>query len=76
MVPEKLSTYIKEQFGNSFTSGIKKVKTQAGKYVYLAEISQDDVLYHLKFNEHGELLSRQSEPYHEHGEDEFEYVND
>lgn len=73
MVPEKLSQYLKEHFGNSFTSGIKKIKDKNGKYIYLADISHEDVLHHLKFNEHGGIISKQHEPYHEHFDDEVEW---
>lgn len=75
MVPEKLSHYLQDHFGKSFTSNIKKVKDKHGKYIYLAEVSKDDVLHHLKFNEHGGFVSGQAEPYHEHSADEFEWLN-
>ncbi|UKJ06711.1 hypothetical protein [Solitalea lacus] len=62
IIPYKISEYIKEHFREDFLSEIKKVKNASGKTLYLAEITQNNLTYHLMFNEKGVIVNEEADP--------------
>jgi len=60
-LPAKASEYITKHFPGSFLCEVTHYKDVHGHLCYRVEISQDEQIYHLKFNEHGGLITRTAE---------------
>jgi len=73
--PERISLYLKEHFGRSFVSDIKKVKNKRGHVFYNAIISYENTLYRLKFNEDGAMVLKETEPLFELDDTEYEMID-
>jgi len=69
-MPEKASQYIQEHFDNAFITNFEKVIDATGHQLYKVDLQSDDILYHLEFNEMGDLVNDKPEPTFE--EDYFE----
>ncbi len=57
-----INEFVKDEFREGFLMDIKDPVTEEGKICFYVDVSLDNTLHHLKFNEHGALLSRESEP--------------
>ncbi len=61
-LPLKVSEFIKEHFKEDFLCEVKEVKKSKGHLDYFVEVSKDDRIHHLRFNENGNLLNEEIEP--------------
>ncbi len=55
-IPYKISEYIKEHFRDEFLFEVKEVKQVKGHWYYAVEVTKDDVIHKMKFNEKGALI--------------------
>jgi hypothetical protein len=60
-IPAGISNYVKEHFREDFLFDVKEVKEIQGHSYYVIEVSKDDYIHTLKFNEHGTLLQEDAE---------------
>lgn len=60
-LPYKISEYIKEHFREDFLFEVKEVRKTKGHWYYLIEVTKDDYIHTLKFNEHGVLVKDEAE---------------
>ena len=72
-IPAGISDYIRNNFRKEFLSDIRPVQNKNGQLTFHVDISQDNTLYHLQFNDEGTLLIRYTEPLIELYDDEIEY---
>jgi hypothetical protein len=61
-IPYKINDYIRDRFREDFLFELKKVIQVKGHPQYEIEVSKDDYLYKLSFNENGDLLNEEAEP--------------
>jgi hypothetical protein len=61
-IPPKMLTYLIKNFEDGFVSDILEFKDSNGQTAYQAEISDDHLLYHLKFSIRGVLIDQETEP--------------
>lgn len=74
-IPAAISEYIKRFFDKEFLTEIKTSKDKKGMIFYHVNVSQDNTLYHLKFNTEGILVQKDSEPLMELLDDEDEIAD-
>ncbi|OFY88003.1 MAG: hypothetical protein A3F72_08520 [Bacteroidetes bacterium RIFCSPLOWO2_12_FULL_35_15] len=74
-LPYEISEYLKENFREDFLTEIKKTTTNDGKVIYKVDVSNEDQLYHLKFNSKGLLMEKEMEPILELDIDEYGVVD-
>ena len=60
-IPFGISDYIKEHFKEDFLFDVKEVKTKDGASIFHVEVSKDNYIHKLKFNEEGTLLNENAE---------------
>jgi hypothetical protein len=60
-IPYGISDYIREHFKEDFLFRIKDVKKINDHSTYVVEVSKDDYIYTLRFNEDGVLLKEDVE---------------
>jgi hypothetical protein len=60
-IPYRISDYIQEHFKEDFLFEVKEIKEINGHPLYVIEVSKDDYIHTLRFNEHGTLLSEDAE---------------
>jgi hypothetical protein len=60
-IPHGISDYIQEHFKEDFLFDVKEVKEIDGHSVYTVEVSKDDYIHTLRFNEEGTLLKEEAE---------------
>lgn len=61
VIPYKISDYIKEHFREDFLFEVKEIR-QVGKHsTYIVEVSKDDFIHSLRFDEDGDLIKEESE---------------
>jgi hypothetical protein len=78
-IPFKITDYIREHFREEFLFEVKKVIQVKGHPQYEVEVSKDDYIYKLSFNENGDLLKEEAEqafPPDEHEGPTFEDLPD
>jgi hypothetical protein len=61
-IPYQISAYIKEHFREDFLFEVKDIRQVKGHLYYTIELSKDDVIHTLKFNEEGELMEDNTDP--------------
>lgn len=61
-IPAEISEYIRKFFDESFLIDITKIKENDGSFYFNVEVSQDNIINHLKFNEKGSLIKTEIEP--------------
>lgn len=61
-LPKKIRVYITRRFSDGTVSDVRRVRSRKGNIFYLLEISEDEVLYRLRFDITGRLLRRVAEP--------------
>jgi hypothetical protein len=74
-IPASISQYIRRYFDKELLTEIKISQNNDGAVHYLVNISQDNTLYHLKFNSEGVLVQKESEPLIELLDDETEITD-
>jgi hypothetical protein len=60
-IPLKVSEYIQENFKEDFLFKVKEIKEIKGQLYYFVEVSKDDYIYSLIFNEQGNLVDKIAE---------------
>lgn len=60
-LPYGISTYIQDRFRDDFLCEVKAVKKVKGHPQYSLEVTKDDQIYLLEFNEAGKLLQEEAE---------------
>jgi hypothetical protein len=56
-IPYKVSEYIQHLFREDFLFEVKNVKEINGQLRYFVEVSKDNIINFLQFNEQGELVT-------------------
>ncbi len=74
-IPEKVFEYVNHHFEGALLSKVEREMHKNGDVVFAVDACLDDIIYHLKFNKHGALLSNESEPMLEYYDDESDYCN-
>lgn len=59
-IPRSISDYIKRHFRDDFLCDVTRYRDAGGRICYRVEISKDDVMHRLRFNEKGHII-RQTE---------------
>lgn len=80
-LPYNVSIYINTHFREGFLTRTYSVRDQYGHKDYIVDISQNDLIYHLIFNEQGKLINETVDPAYDedyfegsfYGEDESPY---
>ncbi|MBL0340714.1 MAG: hypothetical protein IPP71_07230 [Bacteroidetes bacterium] len=73
-IPVPISEYIKQNFREDYLTEIKLVKDSKGIGFYYVDVTHEDNIYHLKFNESGDLMQNEIESV-SYPEDEIEIGN-
>jgi hypothetical protein len=60
-IPYKISEYIQDHFMEDFLFAVKDVKQIKGATVYTVEVTKDDYIHTLTFNEAGNLIEESSD---------------
>jgi len=60
-IPYRISEYIQEHFKEDFLFEVKEVKNIKGQLFYPVEVTKDDYLHRLLFNEAGLLVNEEVE---------------
>lgn len=60
-IPYKITDYVNEHFREDFLFEVKKIIQVKGHPQYEIEVSKDDYIHKLIFNENGELLRDETE---------------
>ena len=60
-IPFKISEYITDHFKEDFLFEVKDIKEIHGHTIYSIEVSKDDYIHKLRFNEDGTLVKEESE---------------
>ena len=60
-LPHRISEYITEHFRGSFLSEVMEHRDSQGRALYDVELSHEDVIYNLRFNEKGNLVTKTME---------------
>lgn len=55
-VPYKISEYIRNTFREDFLCSIKSYSGDKGNKFYTAEVTKDDLIHYLKFDDKGNLM--------------------
>jgi hypothetical protein len=61
-IPNRITHYIKQNFEKGFLSDINCISDKNDNKIYNVDISYNNILYHLKFNALGKLLTEMTEP--------------
>jgi hypothetical protein len=78
-VPYAASKYIREHYRGGYLSKVTPVTTKSGKTIFKVEVTENDVIHHLTFNEEGKLMDHRDDPVYDddyfegsfYGEEEF-----
>lgn len=60
-LPYSISDYIKEHFREDFLFEVKSIKHVEGHVYYTVEVSKDNYIHTLRFNEEGELVKEEAD---------------
>jgi hypothetical protein len=60
-LPVNISEYINNNFTDDFLVSVKDVRSVKGQPHYFIEVSKDDYIHMLEFNETGVLVSKRAE---------------
>ena len=60
-LPYGISEYIKQHFREDFLFEVKEVRKVSGQWYYAVEITKDNYIHTLRFNEKGELVNAEAE---------------
>ena len=60
-LPYGISSYIQDRFRDDFLCEVKSVQQDKGHFRYALEVTKDEHIYHLRFNEAGKLLQEEAE---------------
>jgi hypothetical protein len=56
-LPLKVSEYIQDHFREDFLFEVKDVKKLKGQFHYFVEVTKDDYIHSLQFNEEGKIIN-------------------
>jgi hypothetical protein len=71
-LPYGISSYIQDRFRDGFLFEMKSVKNERGHLLYGIEVTKDDHIYLLQFNDAGKLLKEEvAEAFPPDGHDEL-----
>lgn len=59
-IPFAISEYIRDHFKEDFLFYVKDIRAVHGHQVYTVEVSKDNYIHQLKFNEDGTLVDERS----------------
>ena len=59
-LPAKISDYITDHFKEDFLFEVRDVKREGGQLYYIIEVSKDNYITTLKFNQGGDLVQEES----------------
>lgn len=60
-IPNKVSEYIRDHFREDFLFKVKEVAQVNGKWHYTVEVTKDDYIHTLQFNEKGTLVKQEED---------------
>ena len=60
-IPAGISEYIKQNFREDYLTDIKSVKDAKGAEFFYVDVTHEENIYHLKFNDNGELILKDVE---------------
>lgn len=72
-LPAKINEYIKNRFREGVIANVQTTQTSGGHSLYLVEVSDNSVSYHLRFDEKGRLHGRDVEANFSEDYDEGEF---
>lgn len=61
-LPHEVFTYIRDHFLDGHLVNVKTTKDEHGHLQFHVEVSENDVVHHLEYNEEGGLTKRWSDP--------------
>lgn len=61
-LPLGITEYIREQFREDFLFAVKKIFVKNGLKHYLVQVSKDDFIHMLTFDERGRIVVNQTDP--------------
>lgn len=73
--PERISVYLKNHFDSPFISDVKRIKDKRGNIFYKVNVSDEDTLYRLRFNQEGAMILKETEPLIELDDNEYEILD-
>lgn len=60
-LPYRISEYVKDHFREDFLFEVKEARQIKGHWYYTVEVTKDDYIHRLKFNEDGELIKDEAD---------------
>ncbi len=60
-IPFKISEYIQDHFKEDFLFEVKDIKKIREQLYYFVEVTKDDYIHSLQFNEQGDLVEKNAE---------------
>jgi hypothetical protein len=60
-LPYRISEYVKDHFREDFLFEVKEAKQVKGHWYYAVEVTKDDYIHRLRFNEDGELIKDEAD---------------
>jgi hypothetical protein len=73
--PERISVYLKNHFDQPFISDVQRVKDKRGNVFFKVNVSDENTLYRLRFNEEGAMILKETEPLIELDDNEYEIID-
>lgn len=64
----RITKFIVTHFKKDYYSHMSSGENNRGEIIHLVDVNQDDTIYHLQFNNRGELMQVGAEPIMMHGE--------
>lgn len=61
-LPPEASAYIRDHFREEYLIEIKEEKDKHGHIYFKVEVSENDIIHHLKFDKNGKLIKSETEP--------------
>lgn len=58
----KITKFIVTHFKKDYQSHMSSRESNSGEKIHLVDVNQDDTIYHLQFNNRGELIQVGAEP--------------
>ena len=64
-VPLKASNFIRTNFGDCYVKDVEESNDLFAHLIYKINLISNDIIYHLEFNETGDLVSYETKPLNE-----------
>lgn len=75
-LPAATLSYIKEHFKEGDITGSRALKNSHGQLIHRIEVTENEVIYQLDFNDEGKLLNRASWPVYDEDYYEGDFYGD